>query len=89
MFPAMVQLLDFWAEWCGPCQIMKPVVEELERELKGKVEVKSVDVDADPNEASKFGIMSIPTFVVLKNGKEVGRKIGVTSKTELMKLVNS
>lgn len=84
----MVQLLDYWAVWCGPCQIMKPIIEELEKEFAGKVEVIKINVDEKPDEASKYGVMSIPTYIVLKDGKEVGRKIGVTSKQELLKLIN-
>lgn len=84
----MVQLLDYWAVWCGPCQIMKPIIEELEKELAGKVEVIKINVDEKPDEASKYGVMSIPTYIVLKDGKEVGRKIGVTSKQELLKLID-
>lgn len=85
----MTKLLDFWAEWCQPCRIMAPVIEELEKELAGKVEVVKINVDEKPQEASKYGVMSIPTYIVLKDEKEVGRKIGVTSKEDLLKLVNS
>lgn len=85
----MVKLLDFWAPWCGPCRIMNPIIEELEKELAGKVEVVKINVDEKPEEASKYGVMSIPTYIVLKDEKEVGRKIGVTSKEDLLKLVNS
>lgn len=83
----MVKLLDFWASWCGPCQMMKPVMEELKEELKGKIEIVEINVDADQEKAAKYGVMSIPTYVVEKDGKEAGRKIGVTSKAELLKLL--
>lgn len=87
IFLAMIQLLDFWAPWCGPCQMMKPVVEELEKELKGKVEFIQINVDEDQAKAAQYGVMSIPTFVVLKDGQEVGRKIGFIPKEELRKII--
>lgn len=85
----MTKILDFWAPWCGPCQAMKPVMEDVEKELKGKVEVVKINVDEQPEESSKYGVMSIPTVIVLKDEKEVGRKVGATSKEELLKLVSS
>ena len=85
----MVKLLDFWAPWCGPCRIMNPILEELEKELGDKVEIVKINVDEKPDEAQKFGVMSIPTYVVLKDEKEVGRKIGVTAKADLLKLLQS
>lgn len=85
---ANVKLLDFWAPWCGPCKVMAPVLEELKKELGGKVEIVKINVDEKAEEASKYGVMSIPTYIVLKDGKEVGRKIGVTSKSDLLKLIN-
>ncbi len=66
---------------------MEPVLEELEKELAGKVEIEKINVDEKPDEASKYGVMSIPTYIVLKDGKEVDRRIGVTSKQELVKLL--
>ena len=75
-----LQLLDFYADWCGPCVVMNPVIEELERELKGNVEIKKIDVDQNQDEASKYGVMSIPTYLILKDGKEVERFVGVQSK---------
>lgn len=67
--------------------MMHPVIEELEKELDGKVEVVKINVDEGQEEAAKYGVMSIPTYIVLKDGKEVGRKIGMTSKEELLKLL--
>lgn len=86
---AKIQLLDHWAPWCQPCRIMNPIIEEIEKELAGKVEVVKINVDEKPEEAQKYGVMSIPTYIVLKDGKEVGRKIGVTSKADLIKLLQS
>lgn len=83
----MVKLLDFWASWCGPCKMMEPVIEELEKEASGKFEIEKINVDENQKKASEFGVMSIPTYIVLKDGKEVGRKIGVTSKADLMQLL--
>ena len=85
----MVKLLDMWAPWCQPCHIMNPVIDEIEKELKGKVEVIRMNVDEKPQEAQKYGVMSIPTYIVEKDGKEVGRKIGVTAKQELLELIKS
>lgn len=86
---ATVKLLDFWAQWCMPCKIMDPILDELEKELGDKVTIDKINVDEKSEEASKFGVMSIPTYIVLKDDKEVGRKIGVTSKADLLKLINS
>ena len=85
---AKITFLDFWAPWCGPCRITNPIVEELEKEFKD-VEFQKINVDEDPTLSSKYGIMSIPTFVVLKDGKETGRKIGAMPKAELKKLLES
>ncbi len=85
----MVKLLDFWASWCSPCRIMNPIIDEIEKELAGKIEVVRINVDEKPEEASKFGVMSIPTYIILKDEKEVGRKIGVTTKQELLDLLIS
>ncbi len=86
---AKIKLLDYWASWCGPCKIMNPVIEELEKELEGKVEFEKINVDENQAKASEHGVMSIPTYIVLKDNKEIGRKIGVTAKGELLKLLQS
>jgi len=79
----MIELLDFSAEWCPPCQQMKPVFEELEKEFEGQIEFKRVDIDKEGDEAAKFKVMSIPTFVILKDGQEVSRKVGALSREVL------
>lgn len=75
-----VQFVDFYADWCGPCVAMDPVIEELEKEVGDEVEIKKIDVDQNQEEVSKFGVMSIPTYLILKDGQEVERFVGVTSK---------
>ena len=65
----MIEFLDFFAEWCGPCQAMTPIVEEVEKEYEGKISFKKVDVEEQEQLAKQYGIMSIPTFVILKDGK--------------------
>ena len=85
----MITLIDFYAEWCGPCHMMKPVLEKVEKEYEGKIEVRKVDVDQNQQEASQYGIMSIPTLVVLKEGKEVSRKVGALDESSLKNWLNS
>jgi len=78
-----VALVDFWAEWCPPCVLIAPIIEELAGEYQGKAKIAKVDVDAGRNAAAKFGITAIPTLIVFKGGEAVKHFVGVTQKDEL------
>ena len=79
-------LLDFWAAWCGPCKMVSPLVDEIALE-NADIKVGKINVDEQPELATKFGVMSIPTLVVIENGKEVNRSIGAMPKASILKLV--
>ena len=79
-------LLDFWASWCGPCRMVSPLIDEIAEELND-VKVGKVNVDEQPELAEKFGVMSIPTLVVLKNGNVINRRVGAGSKEEILSML--
>lgn len=81
-------LVDFWATWCPPCQILTPTVEELAEKFEGKIKIGKVDVDQNPKMTEKYGIMSIPTLLIFKDGKVVRQIVGVKPSEELEKVVN-
>lgn len=85
----MITLIDFYADWCGPCKIMEPIFNEIKKDYDGKVEFKKVNVEEDSAMAAKFGVMSIPTFVILKDDKEVARKLGAMPKQVLTGWIDS
>lgn len=74
---APLAMVDFWADWCGPCKMLSPAIEGIATQYEGKVLVGKVNVDEEPALAQQFGVMSIPTIVFLKNGREIDRKVGV------------
>lgn len=76
-------LVDFWAEWCGPCKMIGPIVEEIANEYEGKAVIGKVDVDSNPNVAAKFGIRSIPTLLFFKGGEIVDKQVGAVPKAVL------
>lgn len=80
-------LVDFWASWCGPCKMMLPVVEEIEKEMEGKAKICKVNVDEERDLAMKYDIMSIPTFLVFKDGKVVNSILGVQDKQKIINLL--
>ena len=80
-------LVDFWAVWCGPCKMLAPIVAEIAQEYAGKVKVGKVNVDDEPALAGRFGISSIPTLILFKNGQQAAVSVGVRPKEELVQML--
>jgi thioredoxin 1 len=76
-------VVDFWAEWCGPCRMIAPALEEIAGSLDGKVKIVKLNVDENPQTATKYGVMSIPTLMIFKNGEMASRQVGAAPKQKL------
>ena len=81
-------VVDFWAEWCGPCRMIAPALEEIANSLGPKVKIVKLNVDENPNTAAKYGIMSIPTLMLFKNGEIASRQVGAAPKQKLAQWIN-
>lgn len=84
-----VFMVDFFATWCGPCQMMTPIIEEIEKDFEGKkVEFIKIDIDAAPDISAKYSVMSVPTFIILKDGKIIEQLVGAVPKDAIVEKIN-
>ncbi|MFP5462216.1 MAG: thioredoxin TrxA [Gammaproteobacteria bacterium] len=82
-------LVDYWAEWCGPCKMIAPILDEISRDYEGRLQIAKVNVDENNATASKYGIRGIPTLMLFKNGAQVATKVGALSKSQLTLFLDS
>ncbi|MCH8536127.1 MAG: thioredoxin TrxA [Alkalimonas sp.] len=82
-------LVDFWAEWCGPCKMIAPILDDVAGEYQGKVTIAKLNIDQNPNTSPKYGIRGIPTLLLFKNGQVAATKVGALSKTQLKEFLDS
>lgn len=82
-------LIDFWAEWCGPCKMLSPVIDQLSEEMKNKVKIVKMNIDENPETPSSLGVRSIPTLMLFKDGKQISSKVGAHPKNKLEEWIKS
>jgi len=82
-------LVDFWAAWCGPCKMIAPILDDLAEQFEGQIKIAKVDVDANKETPSKFGIRGIPTLIIFKNGAAHATKVGALTKTQLVEFIKA
>ena len=81
-------IVDFWAEWCGPCKEISPLLDEISNEMKNKIKIVKINIDENPNIPSQYGVQSIPTLIIFKKGEPVATKVGGSIKTDLISWIN-
>ncbi len=84
-----VSVVDFWAEWCGPCRLVAPIIDELSKEYEGKVNIGKLNVDHNPQVSMQFGVRSIPTILFLKDGKIADKQVGTTTKANIKQKIDA
>ncbi len=82
-------LVDFWAEWCGPCRQIAPTLDEIAREMDGKLKIAKINIDENPSTPSRYGVRAIPTLMIFKGGQQVGQQVGVLPKSKLVDWIRS